>query len=239
VSKGPPPLPLIPFPAWLGGAEPAPPPGDKPAPAKPAPAAADAAKAKLIDGILKVKGSADAADCALVRKELERLPIEMLQAFKDRGASVVVARGSVADYKTDMKDKHPEGWPPGKTWKDVPAGRFGDEIVIAVIGHGTPAGAHVPKTGEGHGSANAVIHEMFHIIDGDGDKARSKGEEFQKAREADKAALTDYQKQPGIRGERETYAESAARYYSGDPKSATETPHLHKYWEANPLKPKP
>ncbi|HEX6738428.1 MAG TPA: hypothetical protein VF310_09160 [Vicinamibacteria bacterium] len=239
MGKGPEPLPSIAYPAWLGAGEPAPPEKDKPAPAKDAPAAADAAKTKLIDDVLKVKGSADAADGALVRKELEKLPVEVLQAFKDRGGSVVVCRGSVVDYKTDKKDDHPRGWPAGKTWADVPAGRFGDEIVVATIGHGTAAGAHVPKAGEGHGSASVVIHEMFHIIDGDGDKSRSKGEDFLKARTADIDALSAYQKQAGSAGERETYAESAARYYSGDPKSAEKTPHLHAYWETNPLKPKP
>jgi hypothetical protein len=240
MSKGPEPLPPVPYPSWLGSGagEPAPPGGDKPAP-PPAAGAADPAKTALIDAVLKVKGSADAADGALVRKELELLPVAVLQAFKDRGASVVVCRDSVVDYKTDKKDEHPRGWPAGKTWADVPAGRFGNEIVVAVVGHGTAAGAHVPRAGEGHGSASAVIHEMFHIIDGDGAGSRSKGEDFLKAREADKDALSNYQKQPGSAGERETYAESAARYYSGDPKSAEKTPHLHAYWAADPLKPKP
>jgi hypothetical protein len=38
-----------------------------------------------------------------------------------------------------------------------------NEVVIAVVG--TPTGPHVPKTGEGHGSVNLVVHEASHSID--------------------------------------------------------------------------
>jgi hypothetical protein len=96
-----------------------------------------------------------------------------------------------------------------------------------VIGHGTPAGPHVPKTGEGHGSANMVVHEASHSLDR-GSPSPSESDDFTKAREADMDKLPDYEKQAGEAGRQETYAESAARHAEGKDQ---DTPHLKKYWD--------
>ena len=182
-------------------------------------------------------GSGDEADAELVAQELAKFPPCVLQKLKDQGAKVKVGRGSVTDCRTDLKGKHPRGWPPGKTWDSVP-GSYNPNtktVTIATTGHDTPAGAHVPKAGEGHGSHNLVLHEAAHALDKSGGKPyRSSDDEFNKARDADLDTLDDYEKQSGAPGQYETYAESAARHYGGDPKDAKEHPNLHKYWESDP-----
>ncbi len=175
-------------------------------------------------------GSGTADDAKLVAKELAKLPKSVLEQMKKNGTKVVACRGSVTDYRTDLKGTQPRGWPPGSTWDNVPGANMRDknEVVIAVIGHGTPAGPHVPKTGEGQGSANMVAHEATHSIDR-GDPSPSSSADFTKARDADMGKLSDYEKQAGEGGPRETYAESAARHAEG---KDGDTPNLKKYWDA-------
>jgi insecticidal toxin complex protein TccC len=215
-------LPLLALPGWIGVA------------------VETALRRSLVKDILTTGGTADAHDARLVGRELERIPTHVLQILKDQGTKVVVARGSVTDHWTHLKGVQPRGWPPGMTWDSVPGGQSGGEVVIATVGHGTAAGAHVPANGEGHGSHNVVIHETFHAVDlGGSGGARSAGADFNTARTADFATLSAYQQQAGSAGQEETYAESAARYYGGDPNDATNHPNLNAYWAGDPLKPAP
>ncbi len=183
-------------------------------------------------------GSGDASDAELVAQELARFPPDVLMQLLAQGTRVVACRGSVTDYRTDLRGVHPRGWPEGSTWDTVPGLNSSDrnEVVIATIGHGTPEGAHVPRTGEGHGSHNLVLHEAGHALDGNGPGPnRSDSAEFTTARTADAAGLSRYESQPGQAGREETYAESAARYYGEDPGDAAAHPHLHDYWASNPV----
>lgn len=188
----------------------------------------------MAQSLIKIGGSADASDAALVVTELLAFPADMLLALITQGIRVVVCRGSVTDYLTDLKGVHPRGWRAGATWDNVPGDyrRTTNEVVIAVIGHRTAAGPHVPRTGEGHGSFNMVLHESTHAIDRQpfGSPPRNSDPDFQAARTADFASLTPYQKQPGDAGLEETYAESAARFFGGDPTDAVNHPNLHAYW---------
>jgi hypothetical protein len=110
--------------------------------------------------------------------------------------------------------------------------------VIATVGHGTAAGAHVPASGEGHGSHNLTIHESFHAVDsGHGGTPRSSEADFDAARTADAATLSPYESQAGTAGQEETYAESAARFFGGDPGDAAAHPNLHDFWDKNPPQP--
>ena len=133
-----------------------------------------------------------------------------------------------------LRGHRPRGWPPGRTMDDVNGLHFPsrNEVIIAVLGHGTKEGAHVPKYGRESGSYNVVIHESMHSID------HSPGilsPEFQAARKADLGALSAYETQPtGVGGLEETYAESAARYYGGDPEAVKRTPNLTAFWRTHP-----
>jgi uncharacterized Zn-binding protein involved in type VI secretion len=189
--------------------------------------------------LLVAGGSADNHDLALVAQQLILMPPGMLQAMINQGQHVVVCRGSITEYRADLRGVHPRGWPPGATWDTVPGVFLPDrnQVVIAVIGHGTAAGAHVPQTGEGHGSANLVVHESTHAVDHQqtgGDRSSS-DPNFTAARNADSAGLSAYENQPGTAGQEESYAESAARYYSGDPNDAANHPNLNQYWSTNPV----
>jgi len=186
----------------------------------------------LARSLVSARGSGTAADAELVAQSLAKLPKSSLEQMQKNGTKVIACRGSVTDYRTDLKGVHPRGWRPGATWDKVPGSNMRDknEVVIAVIGHDTPAGPHVPKTGEGHGSVNMVVHEATHSLDR-GSPSPSQSDDFTKAREADMNKLSDYEKQDGDGGPRETYAESAARHAEGKDQ---DTPHLKKYWDDHP-----
>lgn len=187
--------------------------------------------------LVEAGGTADKKDVDLVVAELAKMPVTALRQMEAAGTKVVACRGSVTDHATELRGVQPRGWPPGATWDQVPGAYMPDrnQVVVAVIGHGTPAGAHVPATGEGHGSANLVIHEAAHAVDATiGASRNSASPAFNEARNKDIGAVSDYERQPGVAGQSETYAESAARYYGGSNGSA-KTPALNAYWRDNPL----
>jgi hypothetical protein len=201
-----------------------------------------AAALLLAFSLINVQGTADANDARLVASKLAKFPPHILNILKNQGTRVVVCRGSMTEYRTDLRGVTPRGWPPGSTWDSVPGAYTPDrnEIVVATVGHGTDAGPHVPATGEGHGSSNLVLHESMHGVDqGGGGANRSTDQDFNNARNADAATLDAYESQPGGAGQEETYAESAARYYGGDSSDATDHPNLNQYWASDPLKPTP
>lgn len=178
-------------------------------------------------------GSGTQQDVDLVVAELEKLPAAALLTMARNGTKVVACRDNVTDYAPELSGVRPRGWPPGATWDTVPGAYMPDKnaVVIATTGHGTPQGAHVPATGEGHGSANLVIHEAAHAIDSATGASGSTA--FNDARNKDIGGLTDYEKQPGTAGQSETFAESAARYYGGG--NACNTPNINDYWRRHPL----
>jgi hypothetical protein len=178
-------------------------------------------------------GSGDDADKELVAKELAKLPKSALEQMKADGTKVIACRGSVTDYDSSLSGVQPDGWEPGDTWDIVPGmyDRTDNKVVIATRGHGTPGGARVPVTGEGHECANLTIHESMHALDyGGGGAGRSAGTEFNRARDADLPNIGPYEKQEGSRGQEETWAESGARYYGG----GGGTTNLDGYWRNNP-----
>jgi hypothetical protein len=185
-----------------------------------------------------VAGSGTAADVDLVVEQLAKMPKALLDALKANGTKVKVCRGSVTDYLTELRGVTPRGWPAGSTWDSVPGLQqpANKEVVISTIGHDAH-NAHVPVTGEGHGSVNLVIHETAHGVDYAQTPHVSTGAPFTTARTPDVAALPAYETQAGNAGQEESFAESCARFYSNDPFSAESTPHLHKYWRDNPLGP--
>jgi hypothetical protein len=144
---------------------------------------------------------------------------------------VVVCRDSVTEIREDLRGVRPRSWPEGKTWDTVPGlnDPNNNRVIIAT------RGGRVPPTGDGHGAANLVLHEVGHAI---GDAATTGGvgdARFIAAREADKAQLDDYEGDANSAGVRETYAESFARFYGNDPNDAATYPHLHAYWASNPF----
>lgn len=185
--------------------------------------------------VVRAGGSGTQADVDLVVAQVARMPMSALRNLVANGTTVIACRNSVTDYATELAGVQPRGWPPGATWDSVPGAARGNEVIIAVIGHGTTEGAHVPLTGEGHGSANLVIHEVAHAIDHNQTATRdSSSVDFTTARTADIAVLSAYQRQSGAAGLSETYAESAARYYGGHDGTVS-TPALDTYWRNNPL----
>ena len=180
-------------------------------------------------------GSATDSDLDLVAAEVAKFPDKTLQALGLMESKFVVCRGSVTDYRTDLKGVKPRGWPPGSTWDSVPGLNQPNskETVIAVIGHAAGK-ARVPKTGENHGCYNLVLHEGSHAIDMNGLAiSRSTGPNFQKSRTSDLTTLSAYEQQSGNAGLEETYAESGSRFFGKDPNDAKNHPNLHDYWDTH------
>lgn len=200
-----------------------------------APAKPDADK--LARSLVQAGGSGTKEDVERVVAELKKMPTSALQTLKDSHTNVIACRNSVTDYAADLKGVRPRGWPPGKTWDNVPGAYLPDRntVVFGVIGHGTKEGPHIARTGEGHGSANLVVHETTHAIDAHiGQSRNSRSQDFSAARAKDVAALPAYELQKGLAGPSETYAESSARFYGGS-HASIKTPALDNYWRSHPL----
>jgi len=181
----------------------------------------------LAESLVDAKGSAGAADKAAVVAEVVKVPRAGLEALVAKKTRITVCCGSVTEVLTHLKGVAPRGWPPGMTWDVVP-GLFDpatNQVIVAT------KGGKVPATGDGHGSANLVIHEVGHAIDGATNG--SDGAEFVAAYEKDKANLPAYEQQAGSAGREEAYAESMARYHGGntDPTG----PNLAAFWKTDPL----
>jgi hypothetical protein len=198
----------------------------------------DKDKALEIGQVTKIGGSGDVGDAKLVAKQLAVLPTDVIKTMRANGTNVVACRDSITDYRADLKGQHPDGWDPGAKWDTVPGIYLPDknEVVVGVRGHGTPGGPAVPSTGDGHGAFDLAAHESMHGYDLGKQGATPKHNEkaFLDARKKDLAKLGKYFTQPGDNGPRETYAESAARYYGGDPTLKTDWPNLYAYWDSQP-----
>jgi hypothetical protein len=185
---------------------------------------------ELARELVRAEGTADESDVALIVKQLALFPLSILTRLQADETKVVACRNSVTNYLTQLRGVRPRGWPDGATWDVVP-GLFypqNNEVVLAVVGHGTIDGPHIPATGEGQGSANLMLHETAHGVDmGGGVPFMSSNGTFTAARDADLDKLTAYERQPTPAGEEETFAESAARFYMGQD---TDFLHLHSYW---------
>lgn len=185
---------------------------------------------ELANELVGPAASGDAADAALVAVRLAVLPQAVLARLKQNGTRVRACRNSITDFLVSLRGEHPRGWPEGATWDTVP-GIFNpssNEVVIAVTGHGTRAGPHIPFMGEGEGSNDLVVHETVHGLDmGGGSPFLSASPAFVAARNADKGQLTQYELQPAPAGEQETFAESAARFVVSQDGA---TPKLQAYW---------
>lgn len=175
---------------------------------------------------ISAKGSADATDLALVEAELAKIPAKYRQQLVDNDVEVVVVRGSVTDYYTELQGVRPRGWPPGKTWDDVPGMSRDKTVVIATRGHGVETGPHVPLSGDGHGSYNLVMHETAHTLH----NIAGYSPEFLNARSADLSALSAYESQAGEAGLSETFAESFANVFGGNSSYSETHPNLHRFW---------
>jgi uncharacterized protein len=187
--------------------------------------------------LTKTGGSAIKEDREVVMNAVAMMPFAILDKMKKFNVRVVACRGSVTDYRTELKGIRPRGWPPGMTWDDVPglnhSGR--NEIVLATSGS---LQRSTDRRLNNCGSASAVIHESLHSIDvmkGDqGSDLYSSSEEFIAARNADiseiRTIAMGYLVQEGKAGRQETFAETGAMFFNNR-SSLDKMPHLKKYWE--------
>ena len=182
-------------------------------------------------------GSGTADDVAAIRPEIARLSAAVLRKLLDKKAHVVVCRGSVTDVATDLKGKVPRGWQGlGLTWDNVPGTYLsnGKRVLLATIA-AAGGGRRMPATGEGHGSINVALHETLHGHDFLSGHKPLDDKKFLAARLADFARLPKYLQQAGDAGKQETYAESGARFFAGDPALKGDWPAMFAYWSGAPL----
>lgn len=186
-------------------------------------------------------GSGTSDDVEAIRPEIARLSIAVLQKLIDKKAHVVVCRGSVTDVATNLKGKVPRGWQGlGLTWDNVPGTYLsnGKRVLLATLA-ADGGGRRMPATGEGHGSINVALHETLHGHDFLSGHKPLKDAKFLAARLADFPRLPKYLQQAGDAGKQETYAESGARFFAGDPALKTDWPAIFAYWSGAPLPPPP
>jgi hypothetical protein len=193
--------------------------------------------AEMAAALVVPGGSGNADDVAAIRPEIARLSAAVLKKLIDKGAHVLACRGSVTDVAADLRGKVPRGWEGlGLTWDNVPGTYLssGKRVVLATL-PATGGGRRMPKTGEGHGSINVALHETLHGHDFVGSHKVLKDKGFKAARAADFAKLPDYLRQQGDAGPQETYAESGARFFGGDPALAGDWPALFAFWSGTPI----
>ncbi|MEQ9502656.1 MAG: hypothetical protein RIT81_37640 [Deltaproteobacteria bacterium] len=187
------------------------------------PAASAERRRMIAESLIDVRGTATNADADAVVEQLARMPERVLQQLATANTQVVVVRNSVTETRADLRGVRPRGYPPGRTWDNVPGlyDTARNEVIIAT------RGGRVPGTGNGHGTANLVFHEAMHAYDHHTGASNSAA--FRAARTADRSALSGYERQAGAAGREESFAESAARYWEGN----GGRPHLDAYFRSN------
>jgi hypothetical protein len=183
---------------------------------------------KLALSLISPAGSGSKEDIPIVLEELLKMPPQYLQLLKDKGVRVLVGRDNVVDVVPEFKGVTPRGWEgSGKTWDDA-GGMFSiqkNAIIVTTTGHGQPGG---PRISTKHGSDNLVLHEAFHAVEHHSPQHFKPGSDFMKAYEADLDLLSDYEKQAGVAGPSEAFAESAAEYFGNGEDSGQ----LGNFWAA-------
>lgn len=193
--------------------------------------------AGMVERLVTAGGSGDASDVAAVAAEVTKFPEALLRAFLKWRVKVVACREGVTDFEKSLRGVVPRGWEGlGRTWDSVPGtflqGRL--SVVIATVADGGVRRV-TPRSPTTHGSYNLALHEAMHGHDYMSNHAQLADPAFVAARTADFDHLGVYERQPGGAGLEETYAESAARHYGGDPSFAGQWPSLAAYWGADPL----
>ena len=148
-------------------------------------------------------------------QDLNLLPDATLERLRQTGVEVHVGdvRAPNLDQLLDLADKHPRGWPKGRTWSDAPGGYFPNRGM---------SGRGVVAAGRGdHGSSSLLLHESAHALD---DFERlSADPAFRDLHEQAFDRLPSYLRQGGPRGvagAQELWAEGLAIYFKRGPKAA-------------------
>jgi hypothetical protein len=172
-------------------------------------------------------GSGTSEHAAIVAKRLDLLPPSIRDAMARHGIRVSVGQNSVTDVMPELSGVKPRGWPEGMTWDSVP-GLYDNKskTVVAAMRNG-----QIPEYGNGHGSADLLLHEALHGYDRTHPSGGSYSStlDFMGAYRADKSNMTAYHTQAGTAGRQEAFAEYGAQYFSGK-LDRTKLPNMYNYW---------
>jgi len=94
-----------------------------------------------------------------ISTELMKLPVRLREKLRRDGAYVetVVNTGITSSpSQSHLRGVTPRGWPSNRTWDSVVGGAVKEQRKIVLVAN---------RLKEGHGSINAVLHEMIHILD--------------------------------------------------------------------------
>lgn len=183
-----------------------------------------------VDALLRAGGSGGPEDVAAALAQARQLPAAVVAFLKKKGARIIVCRGAITDHAQDLRGVHPRNWPNGMTWDVVPGVYLPDRKQVVVATVPGPGGRVLPPLGSGHGSFSLLVHESMHGHDFLKGHRIIRGSAFRDARQADFHALGAYEQSAGEAGLQETYAESAARLFAGDPAVAASWPNLTRFW---------
>ena len=186
--------------------------------------------------LVVIGGSGRPEDLEAVAREAARLPAFVMKRFEKKKVRIIACRESVTDFEKDLRGVTPRGWEAtGKTWDDVPGAYFPTRkrVIIATIA-GTSGRVVPTRETLKHGSENLLVHESLHGFDWVGKHKVLKDPRFVNARTGDLPKLGPYEKQDGIPGLEETFAESGARFVANPIGLQQAWPKLHAYWAAGP-----
>jgi hypothetical protein len=151
---------------------------------------------------LRIVGSGPGVEQHL--RDLERLPDSIHNKLLGHFAGhpkggIDIVDGPVTDVMSELRGVTPRGWPPGKTWDDVP-GLYDPSTHRVIVSGG----------GGGHGCVSLVLHETGHAFDSAlGDASSSV--EFRQLRDG-MDTTNPYYAQPGEAGREEVFAEGFAAW---------------------------
>ena len=187
----------------------------------------------LLAELVVAGGSGTEDDRAAAIAAARLLPASVAGFLLRKNSRIVVCRGSITDFATELAGEHPRGWPEGMTWDTVPGCFDTNRHKVLVATRANPAGARaIPPTGDGHGSVDLLLHETMHGHDFLKGHRILKSDEFETAYRADFDRLGSYERQDGDAGRQEAYAESAARVFGNDTGVADAWPGLTGFWQA-------
>ena len=169
---------------------------------------------------------------ASVSSELAKLPKHVMDTMRGAGTHWEIVNTKIGEYR-NFGTSTPRGWPAGSSLNDLPA-IFDPQTKAVVI-------ATHPTVGQG--SSDVVLHESGHGYDQSLGLA-SQSAEFKAAYAADAATFD-----PSVDADRyftntgnptgylsETFAESFAQFYGGNPSAAAyaaKHPNIWAYWQAH------
>ena len=205
---------------------------------RPSPAADFQQRLDIGRKLVQIGGSATSGNSTAVAQHLaSTMSASQLQQLQSTGVNVIVVRGTVTNYRSDLKGVRPRGYPQGQTW-DANPGTLTRNNDAVVATHAGPHGERELPGAMQSSSADVTLHEIGHAINrraGGWFEWASDRSNFRRAYDQDavKGPLAGaYYHQPDASaGRDEAFAESHAEFLTDPNAMQAQYPNLFAYWQ--------